>query len=285
MGVTTKMGDAIKDIQDINNKILNEVDRICRKHNIKYFMDGGTLIGAVRHKGSIPWDDDVDISMPRKEFERFMKVVGDELTEDFAIIEPSDYGENSFFDFITHVAYKKSTVKPIEGEMEFYNNKLNCIVLDIFVLDDISENKLAQKLKLFYLHLIYGLSWGHRYELDYAEYTAGQSVGVWIMSHIGRLFKQSTLEKLFMKAATSGNDKGYKTCFAANYPFEEMRYIYQKEWFNDVTEMEFDNYKFWAPSGYDDVLKEAFGDYMKLPPKEKQVPEHYNINSKFLKIE
>lgn len=275
----------MKDIHDTNDKILAEVDRICRKHDIAYFMDSGTLIGAVRHKGNIPWDDDVDITMPRKDFERFMKIAPTELGEDFEVVEPVDYGERSFFDFITHVAYKKTQIKPVEGEMEFYNNKLNCFVLDIFVLDDISDNKFKQRLKFFKLHLLYGLSWGHRYKLNYNEYTTLQKAGVFVLSHIGKMFKQTTIEKWFWKTAQSDNNKGYKSCYAANYPFDQIQYVYDKKWFEKQIELDYEGHKFMAPVGYDNILRTMFGDYMQLPPKEQQIAEHYDLNSEYLKIE
>ena len=91
----------IKKVQQANLKILLEVDRICKKHNIKYLLDAGTLIGAVRHKGFIPWDDDVDLAFPRKDYEKFLAIAKDELPEGIKLYHPSDIGKGKAF-LISH---------------------------------------------------------------------------------------------------------------------------------------------------------------------------------------
>ncbi|MDD6797602.1 MAG: LicD family protein [Clostridia bacterium] len=275
----------IEDVHHYNDLMLAEVDRICRKHNITYFLDSGTLIGAIRHKGNIPWDDDVDITMPRSDYERFVKVCeSGELSDGYEFVRPQDYGENHFFDFIPHIAFTKSTIKPEDGEMAFYNGKQNHMLLDIFILDDISDSVIAQKWKVLRLQFLYMLSWAHRYRIDYSEYSPAQRVVVRIMSVIGKLFKQSSIEKKFTQIAKSGNGKGYGKMFSAYYPFDQIHFIYDKKWFEKTVRVPFDEYEFDAPSGYDNVLKTMFGNYMELPPAEKRVAEHYDVTSEYFKI-
>lgn len=271
----------IEDVHKHNDLILQEVDRICKKHNIAYFLDSGTLIGAIRHKGNIPWDDDVDITMMRKDYERFVKVCeSGELSDGFEFMRPADLGENRFFDFIPRISYTKSHIKPDEGEMAFYNGKMNHMLLDIFVLDDISESPVAQKLKVLKLQFLYMLSWAHRYSLDYSRYSGVQKIIVFVMSHIGKLFRQSTLEKWFTSTACSDNNKGRTKVYSAYYPFDQIHFIYDKKWFEKTESVPFDEYMFEVPCGYDKILKTMFGDYMQLPPKDKQIAEHYDVTSK-----
>ena len=92
----TKTYDLSK-VHAVNLKLLKEVDRICRKYKIKYALDSGTLLGAIRHGGFIPWDDDVDVVMTRSNYEKFLKVVRRELSEGMTFVEPDSYNNGKAF--------------------------------------------------------------------------------------------------------------------------------------------------------------------------------------------
>lgn len=95
-------------VHEANLTILKEIDRICRKYNIRYMLDAGTLIGAVRHKGFIPWDDDADVAFTRNQYEAFMKVAPRELPDTMELLEPDSYrGGKAFYDFTPRIIYKK----------------------------------------------------------------------------------------------------------------------------------------------------------------------------------
>ena len=95
-------------VHEANRKLLKEIDRICRKYKINYMMDSGTLLGAVRHQGFIPWDDDVDVVFTRQNFEMFMKVAPRELPVGMSVLRPEEIrGGKVFYDFTTRI--NKST--------------------------------------------------------------------------------------------------------------------------------------------------------------------------------
>lgn len=269
----------LQDVHHCNDLLLAEVDRLCSLHDIKYYMDSGTLIGAVRHKGNIPWDDDVDICMSRRDFERFEKhCLAGELSEGFEYVHPRDYGENHFFDFIPHIAYTKSHIQADAGEMEFYNGKLNHILLDIFILDDMPPSAVACRWKKLRLKLIYMLSWAHRYEMDYSRYSPAGRLAVAVMSRIGRAFSQTTLLKWYDRVSRSDNGRGYSDSMPTNYPPSFFYVIFKKQWFSDTVKLPMDEFEFCAPAGWDALLRECYGDYMQLPPEEKRHPEHYDVD-------
>lgn len=132
-------------IREEEKSILLEVDRICQKNNINYYLVGGSLLGAVRHKGFIPWDDDVDICMLREDFEKFRKVCPKELSEKYAYQSYRD-------EKTTHYIYDKIRLKGTYFSSEHsgrYDNMENGIFLDIFVFDKTANLKFLQKLHVF----------------------------------------------------------------------------------------------------------------------------------------
>lgn len=111
--IKDNVGYDMSRVHSANLKILKEIDRICRKYKIQYALDAGTLIGAVRHKGFIPWDDDADIVFTRNQFEAFKKVVRRELPDTMELVEPDSFhGGKAFFDFTPRIIYKKSRMHP-----------------------------------------------------------------------------------------------------------------------------------------------------------------------------
>ena len=144
-------------VHEANLKLLKEIDRICRKYRIQYMLDSGTLLGAVRHKGFIPWDDDADVVFTRPNYEKFLKVAERELPKGMTLLRPQDIrGGRVFYDFTTRILYDNSRVHEDNGQMRFYEGKLNHLWVDLFVLDRLPEGKFgaffAKFLQNQYIH-------------------------------------------------------------------------------------------------------------------------------------
>ena len=146
-GIVDHVGYDMSHVHRANLKILKEIDRICRKYKIQYALDAGTLIGAVRHKGFIPWDDDADIVFTRNQFEAFKKVVRRELPDTMELVEPDSFhGGKAFFDFTPRIIYKKSRMHPDSDKMDYYDGKLNHLWVDLFILDKLPKGKAAAEM-------------------------------------------------------------------------------------------------------------------------------------------
>ena len=188
----------------------------------------------MRHGGFIPWDDDVDVMFTRKNYEMFAKVVRRELPEDMSFVEPNEYhGGKAFYDFISRVTYNKSQKFEDSGKMEFYDDKISRLNVDLFIVDGLPEGKLAKKLTKLSHCVLYGFALGHR---EWDQLSDGRE----------------------------------------NWFYVEMK----REWDDEVVEMPFEDTRFYAPAGWDELLTQLYGDYMKLPPKEKQIPEHSDMEIK-----
>jgi len=262
-------------VHQANLGILKEIDRICRKNGIQYLLDAGTLLGAVRHKGFIPWDDDADVAFTRTNYEAFLQVVRSELPEEMGLLEPKDLrGGKAFYDFTARIIYKKSRTHDDTAEMKYYEGRLNHLWVDLFTIDELPENKVSSTVTLLLHTVIYGLSMGHRYKLDLRKYSLLNGICVGILALIGKLIPMGLLRRLQYWVAVKDRKKKSRLRYYSNYQPDYLYVTLKKEWCEETVDLEFEDTRLMAPKGWHEVLTWIYGDYKKLPPKEKQVPSH-----------
>ena len=268
-------------VHEANLKLLKEIDRICQKYKIKYALDSGTLLGAIRHGGFIPWDDDVDVVMTRANYEMFAKVVRRELTEGMTFVEPNQYhnGE-AFFDFVPRILYDKSQKFAESDKMSFYDDKISKLWVDIFILDALPDGKFAAPFTKLMHCVVYGLALGHRYQIVYSDYQGMMKVFVGVLSNIGKLIPFRVTYKVWNKLCRMNRKKKTKRYFYTNYAPNWYYVEIERPWSDQVKRVAFENTELCIPAGWDHCLELLYGDYMKLPPKEKQVPEHSDMEIK-----
>lgn len=263
-------------LQRANLYILREIDRICTKYKINYTLDAGTLLGAIRHGGFIPWDDDADIAMTRANFEAFKKIAKREISEKLEFLMPNDFqGGKAFYDFTPRIIYKASARHKSSVKNDFYEGKLNHLWVDIFVIDRLPKNKKLRKLVLFSQKLIYLFSMGHRKKLELKKYRGAMKIGVLIFSTFGKLLPmksmftlQDKLSKLYYKKKKS------TVCYYSNYQPDFIDIEVKSEWFENYSKILFEDSMLFIIDEYEAVLNLVYGDYMTLPPKAQRIPSH-----------
>ncbi len=261
-------------------RLIGEVDRVCRKHHIPYFLVFGGLLGVLRYGEMIPWDDDVDVAMTRKDFERFRKIAPKELGEGFRYLDCRDLGNGAFLDFLCRIVCTEEQLpltifskvsgkcrKEIEGWLP----------LDIYILDNASDSPRLHKLHMFLIRTVYGLGMGHRAHLDFGEYTsAGKFTAAAVrgLAAAGRIIPAPLIFSLHDWISTLFRGKKTKTYFMSNgfLPFIHTRY--DRAWFEKASEVEFGGMKLLAPGDVKAYLKRAYYDYYHYPAVEKRVPGH-----------
>lgn len=253
-------------IKNIEISILKEVDKICRDNDITYFLSGGSMLGAVRHGGVIPWDDDVDIAMLREDYNRFKEIAKDKISSDLIYQTYSNRdGYHFFFDKIT----KKDTYFATKYSDEFDMTK--GISLDIFVFDKTAETTFRQKLhykRLMYLRRVINVRWKNRARKG-KMYLLSK-----ILLPIFRLFSLDFLCEKYDKATRAYEKKDTAFVLA---PATDEKYpgSMPLEWFSAVEPIKFEGIDSFIPVGYDSYLKLWYGDnYMDLLPICKRESSH-----------
>lgn len=247
-------------------KIVKEINDICLRNDIKYSMIGGTLIGAVRHQGFIPWDDDIDLMMERNEYDKFLNIAERELSKDFYIAnhEHTPCIGVSF----TKIMMKNTTMR--EGFTGSSDAPAGVFV-DIFPIDNAPESKvlkILQRYKNYSLQKRIFIKSGYNFE------KTGIKKIIYDMLRVFTLESKSNLIKKYRK-----NQTRYNKCNATEYVSLCGVYGYDKEtipkqWVSEYTFLEFEGLKLMAFKEYDKILKHYFGDYMKLPPENERVNKH-----------
>lgn len=261
------------DIEDIHNallEILIDFDRICRKHNLTYYMLGGTLLGAVRHHGFIPWDDDIDVGMPRADYERFIRLPQIEFPQRLQVWNLHKAPKKYMFNFSKLVDIETSMI-PIENP-----NYTIGVFLDIFPIDGTSKYVFFRKMQVKLIQFFQVLR-SYKYLSKQNEITSlkslyMKSLSIIFSNHIHDLIDMLVTKFDFSTSLYVGNLLGV-------YGKKE---IMSKYIFGNPVELEFEGYSFYAPQEYDLWLKNVYGDYMVLPPMDKrQMPHEYiSINLK-----
>ncbi len=258
-------------------EMLCKLDDICRKYNITYYLEAGTLIGAVRHKDFVPWDDDIDIYFKRKDFEKFLQHEDEMAPYKLHVPKPED---GYFWDYTARMMDERVTLKKDDREARFYDHT-HCqyLFIDLFVMDNFPGGLLG-KLQVFELKLLYVLATSKRYKLTYdVPSNPIARFGVFVISRIGIFIP---LRKLFSwYERISQRYKGSRKCkyyLLSNVSATYMsNSIYKKDWYKTRTELPVRGRNFYVPGDYDASLTSYYGDYMQLPPEKDRFPDHIDF--------
>ncbi len=253
-------------VRDMELELLRAVDKICRSNNIQYFLSGGTMLGAVRHKGFIPWDDDIDIAMLREDYVRFKEICKTELPQKYKYQSFTNRdGHHYFFDKITIKDTYFSTMYSDKFDM------LKGISMDIFVFDKTSDKKFFQKLHfktLMALRLLMNVRWINQPRKD-KSYLLSK-----ILLPILRIFSMDTYSNIYDKVLKCYEKRNTSTVLPPATD-HKWRGVMPKKWFDNVIDAPFENVSSYIPTGYDNYLKIWYCEnYMELLPLCNRVTAH-----------
>ena len=250
-------------------EILDYIDSFCEENNIRYFLTGGTLLGAVRHQGFIPWDDDIDIAMLRPDYEKFIA---------------SFPRTNSRYTVLHHSVLKEyyyPFAKVVDNDTVLREEKMENqsdigAYIDVFPIDygtdsiDETFNIRNKNMRIWVV-------------LNFVKTMDRHKQRSWYINLTLRILKlitkpishQYILKKIDEKARIHEKDLSAKYCGALVILMYGKREIMMTEWYADTIRLPFEGKSYCAPRDYDQVLTRLYGNYMELPPVEERVSHHY----------
>ncbi len=276
--------DDIKALQKCLVTCTQEILDACNKYDIKLILQGGTLLGYARHNGFIPWDDDIDFGLLRKDYNKFIEIFDKELADRYYISAPRDKYP-SYNRFVQ--VFRKGTVFD-DGQLE-NNEKPLCIGIDIFPLDFAPDNKLKRQLKGIRANIIMAIggcvdTYKHMNPKLKETMMASRNgrIQFWLRMIVGFLFSWRSSKGWFevIDAAVAGGGKtGYLTSGTGRWHY--LNEVVPTATVLPLQKVIFEGLELYAPKDPDYYLKNNYGDYMTIPPVEKR-EKHFAVKVKTL---
>lgn len=261
----------INEIKKLSFEVLCSIREVCIRHNISYSLTGGTLIGAVRHKGFIPWDDDIDIMMPRPDYDKFIEIVKNGDCPQFNLMAVEINGMDYPYPFAK--ACHPDTVL-IEDKTRQSGIQLG-VYVDVFPVDGIAQTYLGAKIRCAMFQFLHGLkvtsNWTsyrrsklRKWYFEPFRYVCYLVSKIIPKKSINKMLDSFVRRKVYSKSKYAGRLVGdFGT-----------REIAKRSLFEEKTTVEFEHETFDAVADYHSFLTNLYGDYMTLPPIEKRVTHH-----------
>ena len=261
-----EVSEKLKKIWAVQMDLLQHLLDICKKYQINVQVFIGTLLGAVRHKGMIPWDDDIDVAMARPDFEKFCKVAPKELQGQYFF--QTALSDRKFFLGFGRLRNSLTTGVITDNESCDYNNG---IYIDVYVLDGLSDSKILNKIQSLLQHLV--VKCCTTYGRDCRRNNSPVEIASRLFRPLIRLFPFEWWYSLYNKILSMWTGRTDKLALQTHFDLGK-KYCIKKSELADTIEMPFENMMVPVTKAYDAVLSRIYGDYMSFPPPEQRGKWH-----------
>ena len=256
--------EQLQKIHTIQLKIAIEIKRICERYNIKYFLIAGTLLGAVRHKGFIPWDDDMDIGMLREDYNKFLKLCKKELPQ-YLFLQTWDTEKDYPFSYAKIRLNGTRLIENFSKEVRVHQG----IFIDIFPFDNVPEGKFKRKIQSKVRFILKRLLWIKKGYGRNMKTDATKKVKYYGCIIILKIFKYTWLMNIYKTVITMYN-KSRTSMIVADGSYSYEKESIKSKWVDSLQYINFENEQFLTFKDYEGYLTHLYGNYMELPPEDKR---------------
>ncbi|SEF54927.1 lipopolysaccharide cholinephosphotransferase [Eubacterium ruminantium] len=256
----------LKEIQETDLNLMVEFDKVCRKYGLRYTLCAGSLIGAIRHEGFIPWDDDVDISMPRPDYEKLIRLNRkNNLFPDYMRLA-------CFEDGTLDAPYMKIFDTRTRIKEEHYKQKdVSSLWIDIFPVDGLPASERKTRFHYKIGMILVKLNIISVVKLGYGKSGLKIVLKAIFLRPLARLIGRKKIAKLQRKVALKYSYNHSPRCGMVSWAYDGPGQVVEKEKYENLIEVPFEGHKFYSMKGYDEYLTGIFGDYMTPPPEEDRL--------------
>ena len=266
--------------------LLCEMDRVCRKHGLRYYLICGSLLGAERNGRIIPWDDDADVAMPAEDYRKLLKVAEEEWGDDHASFRFLPYAEKkngAFLDFMDRLVLlgDRPGYSVLDRLGEAAEEEIRgAACLDVYVLEDAFSSEILHRLQTWVICGLYGLGLGHRPDAGAGSHFEARGREGRIAGLLAAVGKKIPIRFIYrryeaVRAAAAGRRKKSGSCFQANGYVRCIPWRFEKAWFGEGEECVFEGMKLRIPADAAAYLHRQYPDPDHLPPLEMRRPAHW----------
>ena len=268
----------MKKIWAVELDLLNEFIKVCIENKLTYYLYSGSMLGAVRHSGMIPWDNDIDVIMPREDYNKLLKI-GTTAFEKPYYFQNMETEQGKYIYFYSKLCNSQTTARSTED----YEAGQNCgIFIDIFTLDNLPDGKFARKLYLFRLNTITKMArfcCHHAFPAKHGIVRKANSLLNYILYYLMGKPSPESLFRRFNNIAGSYRKKNTKMCADLGFGYHEKYSWSCKDW-GETMHIPFNMIQAIIPVEYDVILRKQYGDYLQFPPAgQRQCHEYYDFDA------
>lgn len=256
-----------KKIWKIQIGLIEELDRVCQKHHLRYFASNGTLLGIARHQGFIPWDDDVDIVMPRPDYQKLLEVAEQEFQSPFFL--HTAMSEAGYYRNYIRLRNNNTTAIPLK---DLNHGSHNGIFIDIFPMDGCPANSLSREIQFLQVTAYSAMANTYTYYPDFDNLKVFRKV-LYLFSNVYcKAFGYSGLLQKMEKVRSRIPYDDARDVYVITHGRKCM--VFPRAYFEKVEWMDFEYIKLPVPTAYHEILKDHYGDYEQLPPVGERGQHH-----------